>query len=102
VPRGGALPVRQTLFLITVFIISIGEGEVASMYVCICKAVTDKTVQAAIDDGADTVEAVTRACRAGGDCGSCHDMIEGMIERGPSCQRACVRLPVLDGALVPA
>ncbi|HEX7602433.1 MAG TPA: 2Fe-2S iron-sulfur cluster-binding protein [Polyangiaceae bacterium] len=23
---------------------------------------------------------VTRACRAGGDCGACHEHIEGMIE----------------------
>ncbi len=50
------------------------------MYVCVCFAVTDKEVQRAIDDGAETREEVTRACKAGGDCGSCHRRIEKMIE----------------------
>ena len=50
------------------------------MYVCICRAVKEETVHAAIDAGADTVEAVTAVCCAGDDCGSCHDVIEGMID----------------------
>ena len=50
------------------------------MYVCVCMAVTDAEVEAAIANGAHTREAVTRACRAGGDCGACHGMIRGMIE----------------------
>jgi bacterioferritin-associated ferredoxin len=54
------------------------------MYVCVCRAVTDKEVEAAIDGGAETVDAVTQACQAGGDCGACHGHIEDMIE-----ERAC-------------
>lgn len=50
------------------------------MYVCVCLAVTESEVREAIDDGAMTREAVTRACRAGGDCGACHGMIGEMIE----------------------
>jgi bacterioferritin-associated ferredoxin len=50
------------------------------MYVCICRAVTQDKVKAAIDAGADTVEAVTAACCAGDDCGACHGVIEDMIE----------------------
>lgn len=50
------------------------------MYVCVCLAVTDSEVTSAIENGATTREAVTRACRAGGDCGACHTMIESMIE----------------------
>ena len=50
------------------------------MYVCICLAVTDVEVKTAIEGGAETVSEVTRACKAGGDCGSCHDMIEDMLE----------------------
>lgn len=50
------------------------------MYVCVCLAVTESEVREAIDDGAMTREAVTRACRAGGDCGACHGMISEMIE----------------------
>jgi bacterioferritin-associated ferredoxin len=50
------------------------------MYVCGCKAVTDAEVEGAIDSGALSVAEVTRACRAGGDCGACHAMIHQMIE----------------------
>jgi bacterioferritin-associated ferredoxin len=50
------------------------------MYVCICRAVTEQEVKATIDQGAKTVEAVTRSCCAGDDCGACHDFIEDMIE----------------------
>lgn len=50
------------------------------MFVCVCLAVTEKDVDAAIEGGAHTREAVTRTCRAGGDCGACHGMIEQKIE----------------------
>jgi bacterioferritin-associated ferredoxin len=50
------------------------------MYVCICLAVTESEVEGAIANGAHTREAVTRACKAGGDCGACHHAIENMIE----------------------
>jgi bacterioferritin-associated ferredoxin len=50
------------------------------MYVCVCLAVTQSEVQEAIAGGATTREGVTRACRAGGDCGACHGMISQMIE----------------------
>lgn len=50
------------------------------MYVCVCLAVTESEVRAAIEAGATTRELVTAHCRAGGDCGSCHGMIEQMIE----------------------
>lgn len=50
------------------------------MYVCVCLAVTDSCVREAIENGCDSRQAVTRACRAGGDCGACHGMIESMIE----------------------
>jgi bacterioferritin-associated ferredoxin len=43
-------------------------------------AVTEAEVEAAIASGATTREAVTRLCRAGGDCGACHEMIEDKIE----------------------
>ncbi len=50
------------------------------MFVCVCMAVPQSVVEGVIADGAHTREAVTRACRAGGDCGACHGMIEDMIE----------------------
>ena len=50
------------------------------MFVCVCKAVTDKEVRACIEGGAHSREAVTSQCEAGGDCGACHQMIEEMVE----------------------
>jgi len=62
------------------------------MYVCVCMAVTDTEVRSAIEAGADSREAVTRACRAGGDCGACHGMIDSMLEdaaEGPGLVPTC-------------
>lgn len=50
------------------------------MFVCVCMAVPQQVVEGVIAEGAHTREAVTRACRAGGDCGACHGMIDDMIE----------------------
>lgn len=50
------------------------------MYVCVCLAVSEREVEAAIDGGALSVSEVTRACKAGGDCGSCRGHIAKMIE----------------------
>lgn len=56
------------------------------MYVCICRAVTDQAIRAAIEGGADSVEKVTAACCAGDDCGACHQTIEDMIEEHAEAQ----------------
>ena len=50
------------------------------MFVCICHAVTVRDVEGAMATGAKTRDQVTRACGAGGDCGSCHWTIERMLE----------------------
>ncbi len=54
--------------------------EDREMYICVCRAVKDQHVRAAIEAGAHTVSAVTDACCAGDDCGACHSIIEDMIE----------------------
>jgi bacterioferritin-associated ferredoxin len=70
----------------------------AWMYVCVCRAVTENEVRAAIDAGADTVAAVTGACCAGDDCGACHgvirDLIEERAERGHDSLRRLPLVPV--------
>ncbi len=50
------------------------------MFVCHCEAVNEQTVDAAIASGAHTVDDVTQRCRAGGGCGSCHRLLEAMID----------------------
>jgi bacterioferritin-associated ferredoxin len=59
------------------------------VYACICRAVTVDEVSAAIDGGADSVEAVGQATRAGTSCTTCHDHLEELIEaRCESCPLA--------------
>jgi bacterioferritin-associated ferredoxin len=50
------------------------------MVVCHCKAVSDRTVDAAIASGASTVSEITDRCTAGGGCGGCHRMLEALLE----------------------
>ena len=61
------------------------------MYVCVCLAVSKTEVEEAIENGASSREAVTRACGAGGDCGACHGMIATMLEDHEEA-RACAAL----------
>ena len=68
------------------------------MYVCVCRAVTDEKVKAAIAAGAQSVEAVTAACCAGDDCGACHQTIEALIEDVHGSVKPSRRLPVVRAA----
>jgi bacterioferritin-associated ferredoxin len=55
------------------------------MILCICQAVTDREVDAAVRGGAQSVDAVGACCGAGTDCGACRDAIQERIE--DSCAR---------------
>lgn len=50
------------------------------MIVCHCNVVNDREIRRAIETGAETVVEVTRACGAGGRCGSCTPAIEALLE----------------------
>jgi bacterioferritin-associated ferredoxin len=50
------------------------------MYICHCKAVTDRAVKTAIDAGARSVADVTARCRAGGGCGNCHEVLLALLD----------------------
>ena len=55
------------------------------MYVCICRAVTLSRLETLAAAGATTLDAVERACGAGGDCGTCRDDIARVLaEERPS------------------
>jgi bacterioferritin-associated ferredoxin len=65
------------------------------MIVCVCHNVSERKILNVIQDGATTVEQVTRRCEAGGDCGSCRDAIGELIEEhAQTCDplRRCQRL----------
>jgi NifU-like protein len=49
--------------------------------ICTCFFVSERTIEAAVRDHTlHTVDDVTRRCRAGGGCGSCHPLIAEIIE----------------------
>jgi bacterioferritin-associated ferredoxin len=79
----------------TEFIILISRS---GMYVCVCRAVTEERVKAAIDAGAKSVAEVTGTCCAGDDCGACHQTIEDLIEERWGGVATGRRLPVVRAA----
>lgn len=49
--------------------------------ICTCFFVSERTIEREIEvRGLTTVAEVTRACNAGGGCGSCHQLIQEMLE----------------------
>ncbi len=50
------------------------------MYVCLCKAVSNRTIRRCVSEGARTVDEVGRRCGAGTVCGTCRPDIEAIVE----------------------
>jgi bacterioferritin-associated ferredoxin len=50
------------------------------VFACICSAVTVDEVHAAIDAGADSIEALGAATAAGTNCSGCHDHLDDILE----------------------
>ncbi len=49
--------------------------------ICTCFGVSEKTIERAVEtQSLHTVDEVTRACHAGGGCGSCHPLIVDILE----------------------
>jgi len=49
------------------------------MFVCSCRAVTDRTVDATIASGASSVEEIAERCGAGSVCGGCWPELERLL-----------------------
>jgi len=54
------------------------------MIVCICRAVPDRVIRTVIERGANSIEAIGAACRAGTGCGACREMLADMLVKPPS------------------
>jgi bacterioferritin-associated ferredoxin len=61
------------------------------MLVCMCHPTSDRDVDAAIDDGARSVEEIGQRCGAGTGCGTCSDELRSRLAaRGVNgCPRDC-------------
>jgi bacterioferritin-associated ferredoxin len=49
------------------------------VYVCICQGVTQARIESAVQAGADSVDAIGRACGAGADCGTCRGELREIL-----------------------
>lgn len=61
------------------------------MILCVCQAISDREVDAAIRAGARSLIEVQAACGAANDCGCCRRAIEKRIER--ACTDSCAECP---------
>ena len=50
------------------------------MFVCVCSAVSDRQVERALDEGADSLDALAAKTGAGACCGSCRPLLLKIIE----------------------
>jgi bacterioferritin-associated ferredoxin len=55
--------------------------------ICICRGKSDRDINKAIAHGASTVRDLQR-CGIGGQCGSCHNTLRGMLARAATEQAA--------------
>ena len=51
------------------------------MFVCSCRAVTDRTVHTAIASGATCIEEIAERCGAGVRCGGCWPELERLLQQ---------------------
>ena len=65
------------------------------MYVCGCRAVTDREVHRAVEAGARSAAEVAEHCGAGSRCGNCVDLVLAVIEASTPMSECAVALPVL-------
>lgn len=71
------------------------------MYLCICKAVSDKQIQEAVERGARSVGDVSARFGVGNECGKCLDSIREFIDRCLAAPAPAPALAVLEIAPVP-
>jgi bacterioferritin-associated ferredoxin len=62
-----------------------------NMIVCLCHPTSDRELDAIIDDGARTVEEISRRCGAGTGCGACLGELRDRLQSkgSASCARDC-------------
>ena len=65
------------------------------MYVCGCRAVTDREVHEAVQAGASSATEVADHCGAGSRCGNCIDLVLAVIEASRPRSERLVATPTL-------
>lgn len=55
------------------------------MYICHCRAVTDRAIRAAVDSGAQDPAEVSQRCGAGTRCGGCLPALHALLAEAGIC-----------------
>ena len=63
------------------------------MYVCICNAVTESTIERMIADGCNTFGEVQARTGCADCCGSCHEHVHDVVNRALERQQSATWLP---------
>lgn len=50
------------------------------MFVCVCKAITDREIHEAVDSGIDHVDQLEELCGVGTGCGTCRHTAQELID----------------------
>jgi bacterioferritin-associated ferredoxin len=58
---------------------SLGSPNLAGVYVCHCRAVTDRVIEDEVARGATSIEELTVRCGAGAECGGCWPALEELL-----------------------
>jgi len=74
------------------------------MIVCLCHPTSDRELDAIIDDGARTVEEISRRCGAGTGCGACLGELRERLQTkgGSGCNRDCGQHDLISPDLLAA
>ena len=51
------------------------------MYVCSCRAVTDRAITHEVSQGAQTIDDLAARCGAGAECGGCWPALETLLRQ---------------------
>ncbi len=71
------------------------------MYVCICKAVTDKQIKKSVGDGVASYNELQTRLAVGTDCGKCGDEAQDVLENA-ILESASARQPIASAVFKPA
>ena len=68
------------------------------MYVCVCNAVTDNDIRGAVEQGADTLEALSERLKVATCCGRCADCARHVLHQAMADSRLANPALALAGA----
>lgn len=69
-----------------VIIIIIFSYTGLSMYICVCKGVTDRQIQIAIENGVNTRKKLNQCLGVGSDCGKCFRQVNQLLDSNSQVQ----------------